>query len=291
MRCRPSGDTPIARRTGHGKQRRLHPWPRPDPTLARGRPAAGDRPPAERAASRRRRRPRRPLPLPKLRPAVQAARLEGAELAAPQLLPARLHHRGPRATHRLSGARRAAHRRALGTPRQRLHAAVRAGRAGSDARDAGRRCRTHHRRHRPAAVAHPAVLCRPGDRAARSQRGRGGRARRDRRQARPQLRHRVHRPRCGRAPGAVRHPRQGQGVHDRLPGLPGRTRRRTRPHRRGGVRHVGGLPRRRGGELPAGRGDRGLVPCGADLHHRASSRCGARKRISTPCPRGSAGPP
>jgi len=55
-------------------------------------------------------------------------------------------------------------KRTVGTPRQRLHPAVRAGRSAADARDAGLRLRGH----RPAAPAHPAVLCPPGDRAARS---------------------------------------------------------------------------------------------------------------------------
>ena len=129
------------------------------------------------------------------------------ELAAPQLLPARLHHLRPRAAHRLPRPRRAAHQRALGTPRQRLHPAVRAGRPAADARDAGLRRRPHHRCHRPAALAHPAVLCPPGHRAARSAPRRGRRARRDRRQARPGVRHGVHRSRRRRASRCCSSPR------------------------------------------------------------------------------------
>ena len=69
---------------------------------------------------------------------------------------------------------------------------------------------------------------------------------------------------------------------------PGATWRHAGPHRRGGLRHVSGLPGGHG-ETFAGQRDGRLVPCRPELFTKAVDEVQGRSGSTTPCPRRYAG--
>ena len=85
-------------------------------------------------------------------------------------------------------------------------------------------------------------------------------------------------------------PGKGKANGRRVQGVPGATWRQAGPHRRGGLRHVSGLPGGHRRDLRAGQRDGRLVPCRPAVHQGGRLRCARPKPSTTPCPRRYAGP-